>query len=96
MSWYVLLNGYTCVRKDLDQKQISTCYDNSMLFLEVLRQLVFVLLSIVKCDVIRSSPLMFGRRRKSTERAVHATVCYPRGTWRLDSSGGSCGQKPFR
>ena len=32
------------------------CYDNSMLFIEILRQLVFVLLCIVMYDVIRSSP----------------------------------------
>ena len=50
------------------------CYDNSVLFIEILRQLVFVL-CIVMCDVIRSSPGMFVRKRKSTERAVHAIVC---------------------
>ena len=38
-----------------------------------------MLLCIVMCDVIRSSPLIFGRRRKFTEREVHATVCYPEG-----------------
>ena len=50
------------------------CYDNSMLFIEILRQLVFVL-CIVMCDVIRSSLGMFVRKRKFTERAVHAIVC---------------------
>ena len=54
------------------------CYDNSMLFIEVLHQLVCVMLCIVMCDVIRSSPLMLGRIRNSTEREVHATVCFQR------------------
>ena len=54
------------------------CYDNSMLFIEVLRQLVFVL-CIVMCDVIRSSPLMFGRIRKSAERGVSRDRLLPRG-----------------
>ena len=72
------------------------CYDNSVLFIEILRQLVFVLLCIVMCDVIRSSPLIFGRRRKFTEREVHATVCYPEGLGDWTGAVDLCGQKPFR
>ena len=49
------------------------CHNNSTLFLEVLRQIVCVLLYIVTCDIIRSSPCMFGSIMKSTEHAVHAT-----------------------
>ena len=66
-----------------------------MLFIEIMRQLDFVLLCIVMCDVICSSPLMFGRRRKSRERAVHAIVCFPEGLG--DSTGALelCGEKPF-
>ena len=65
-----------------------------MLFIEILRQLVFVL-CIVMCDVIRSSPAMFVRKRKFTERAVHAIVCEKE---RLGDSTGTvelCGEKPF-
>ena len=66
-----------------------------MLFIEILRQLVFVLLCIVMYDVIRSSPKLFGRKRKFTERAVHAIVCEKEGLG--DSTGAVelCGEKPF-
>ena len=70
----------------------TLCYDNSLLFFEVLRQLVCVLLCIVICDVIRSSPWMFGKIRNSTERVVHATICYSEGLEEVELYG----QKPSR
>ena len=72
----------------LNSEGSLACYDNSMIFIEVLRQHVRVLLCIVMCDVIRLSPWMFWRIRKSTERAVHATVCQ-RDLRRFDGRGGT-------
>ena len=45
-----------CSRRCSTYDTMALCYDNSMLFIEILRQLVFVLLCIVMYDVIRSSP----------------------------------------
>ena len=69
-----------------------------MLFIEILRQLVFVLLCIVMCDVIRSSPFISVIVREENE--VYGT-CGSRDRLRpgeLEDSTGAVelgGEKPF-
>ena len=77
--------------------QGGRCYDNPMLFIEILHQLVCVLLCIVMCDVIRSSPFISVNVR---DKEVDGT-CGLRDRLRPEKLGDStgtvelCGEKPF-